>query len=213
MDASRTARWEQYNDAGRRAFSQGHLEEAEDVAEAFYSGVTTLIGGGTGPATGTNATTCTPGAWHIRRMYEAVEAFPVEQDGQSYICLRDPSGIAPTPILVGPGAYFLVTLFDGTNSRLDLKAAFTRRFGHLLPPEHLDGLIEALEVCEKIEGIGVLHFGEKDVVRHNLVQQIIRAYEEYDVAHPQRGGNAGNGKAANAARESGKEQEKETQQG
>jgi urease subunit alpha len=39
--------------------------------------VTTLIGGGTGPATGTNATTCTPGAWNIRRMYEAVQAFPI----------------------------------------------------------------------------------------------------------------------------------------
>jgi fido (protein-threonine AMPylation protein) len=38
-----------------------------------------------------------------------------------------------------------------------------------------------------------VQFGEKDVVRHNLVQQIIRAYEEYDVSHPQRGGN---GKAA-----------------
>ena len=61
-----------------------------------------------------------------------------------------------------------------------------------LPPGKKSGLIEALEVCGKIEGIGVMQFGEKDVVRHNLVQQIIRAYEEYDVAHPQRGGaNAG----------------------
>jgi hypothetical protein len=50
-------------------------------------------------------------------------------------------------------------------------------------------------------------------VRHNLVQQIIRAYEEYDVAHPQRGGNSGNSKAGTPARESGTEREKETQQG
>jgi phosphate starvation-inducible PhoH-like protein len=82
-----------------------------------------------------------------------------------------------------------------------------------LPQGKKSGLIEALEVCEKIEGIGVLHFGEKDVVRHNLVQQIIRAYEEYDVAHPQRGGNTANGKAGTQARESGKEQEKEIQHG
>jgi urease subunit alpha len=41
------------------------------------SGVTTLIGGGTGPATGTYATTCTPGPWHIQRMLEAAEAFPM----------------------------------------------------------------------------------------------------------------------------------------
>jgi hypothetical protein len=74
-------------------------------------------------------------------------------------------------------------------------------------------LIEALEVCGKIEGIGVVQFGEKDVVRHNLVQQIIRAYEEYDVAHPQRGGNSGNGKTGTPTRESGKDQNKEIQQG
>ena len=84
-----------------------------------------------------------------------------------------------------------------------------------LPQGKKSGLIEALEVCGKIEGIGVVQFGEKDVVRHNLVQQIIRAYEDYDVAHPQRGvnaaGGAGNGKAGagTAAERSGKEQSKE----
>jgi len=54
-----------------------HFISPNQIPEAFYSGVTTLIGGGTGPATGTNATTCTPGAWNIRRMYEATEAFPL----------------------------------------------------------------------------------------------------------------------------------------
>jgi hypothetical protein len=50
-------------------------------------------------------------------------------------------------------------------------------------------------------------------VRHNLVQQIIRAYEEYDVVHLQRGGNTANGKAGTTTRESGKERGKEIQQG
>jgi urease subunit alpha len=54
-----------------------HFISPNQIPEAFYSGVTTLIGGGTGPATGTNATTCTPGSWNLRRMYEAVEAFPL----------------------------------------------------------------------------------------------------------------------------------------
>ena len=54
-----------------------HFISPNQIPEAFYSGVTTLIGGGTGPATGTNATTCSPGAWNIRRMYEAAEAFPL----------------------------------------------------------------------------------------------------------------------------------------
>jgi urease subunit alpha len=45
--------------------------------EALMSGITTMIGGGTGPASGTAATTCTPGAWHIGRMLQALEAFPL----------------------------------------------------------------------------------------------------------------------------------------
>ena len=47
------------------------------IHEALANGLTTLIGGGTGPATGTNATTCTPGAWNIHRMLEAAEGFPI----------------------------------------------------------------------------------------------------------------------------------------
>jgi urease subunit alpha len=47
------------------------------VTEAISAGLTTLVGGGTGPATGTNATTCTPGAWNVQRMIEAADAFPI----------------------------------------------------------------------------------------------------------------------------------------
>lgn len=47
------------------------------VEEALASGVTTMLGGGTGPAEGTNATTCTPGPWHLGRMLQAAEALPV----------------------------------------------------------------------------------------------------------------------------------------
>jgi urease subunit alpha len=54
-----------------------HLICPQLVAEAISAGVTTLVGGGTGPATGTNATTCTPGEWNIHRMLEAIEPFPV----------------------------------------------------------------------------------------------------------------------------------------
>jgi urease subunit alpha len=49
----------------------------QQIDEALYSGVTTMLGGGTGPATGTAATTCTPGPWHIQRMLQAAEAFPM----------------------------------------------------------------------------------------------------------------------------------------
>ena len=54
-----------------------HFICPQQIEIAIASGVTTMIGGGTGPATGTNATTCTPGAWNIYRMLEAAEAFPM----------------------------------------------------------------------------------------------------------------------------------------
>jgi len=54
-----------------------HFICPQQVEEALMSGVTTMIGGGTGPATGTNATTCTPGAWNIHRMLEATDEMPM----------------------------------------------------------------------------------------------------------------------------------------
>ena len=54
-----------------------HFICPQQIEVAIASGVTTMLGGGTGPATGTLATTCTPGAWNIHRMLEASEAFPV----------------------------------------------------------------------------------------------------------------------------------------
>jgi urease subunit alpha len=49
----------------------------QQIEEALYSGLTTMMGGGTGPAVGTNATTCTPGPWHIQRMLQAADGFPM----------------------------------------------------------------------------------------------------------------------------------------
>lgn len=54
-----------------------HFICPQQIEEALMSGITTMLGGGTGPATGTNATTCTPGPWHIGRMLQAADAFPM----------------------------------------------------------------------------------------------------------------------------------------
>src|SRR6201993_5039309 len=54
-----------------------HFICPQQLDEALYAGITTLMGGGTGPATGTNATTCTPGPWHIQRMLQSADGFPV----------------------------------------------------------------------------------------------------------------------------------------
>ena len=54
-----------------------HFICPQQIDDALYSGITTMLGGGTGPATGTFATTCTPGPWHIARMLQAADAFPI----------------------------------------------------------------------------------------------------------------------------------------
>ena len=54
-----------------------HFIAPQQVEDALMSGVTTMMGGGTGPAEGTNATTCTPGPWHIGRMLQAAEGLPM----------------------------------------------------------------------------------------------------------------------------------------
>ncbi|WP_046861550.1 urease subunit alpha [Microvirga massiliensis] len=54
-----------------------HFICPQQIEEALTSGITTMLGGGTGPATGTFATTCTPGPWHVARMIEAADAFPM----------------------------------------------------------------------------------------------------------------------------------------
>ncbi len=54
-----------------------HFICPQQIEEALSSGVTTLLGGGTGPATGTNATTCTPGPWHLERMLQAADGWPI----------------------------------------------------------------------------------------------------------------------------------------
>jgi urease subunit alpha len=54
-----------------------HFICPQQIEEALYAGLTSMMGGGTGPATGTNATTCTPGPWHVQRMLQAADGFPM----------------------------------------------------------------------------------------------------------------------------------------
>ena len=61
--------------------SHSHFISPQQIDEALYSGITTMLGGGTGPAAGTNATTATLGAWHIAQMLRAADSFPVNLGG------------------------------------------------------------------------------------------------------------------------------------
>jgi urease subunit alpha len=70
-----------------------HFICPQQIDEALTSGVTTMIGGGTGPAAGTSATTCTPGPWHIRSMLKAAEAFPMNLGflGKGNVSVAEPA--------------------------------------------------------------------------------------------------------------------------
>ena len=89
-----------------------HFICPQQIDDALMSGVTTMLGGGTGPATGTNATTCTPGAWHIGRMLQAAESFPMNLAFAG-------KGNASKPQGTG-----------GTGRGWGLRAQATRRLGH-----------------------------------------------------------------------------------
>jgi urease subunit alpha len=78
-----------------------HFISPQQIFEALSNGTTTMIGGGTGPATGTNATTCTPGEWNIARMLEAVENFPMNF---GFLGKGNASGAAPLEEQIVAGA-------------------------------------------------------------------------------------------------------------
>jgi urease alpha subunit len=78
-----------------------HFISPQQVTTAIGSGVTTMIGGGTGPASGTNATTCTPGSWHLDQMFLASESLPVNV---GFLGKGNASGTAPLHEQIDAGA-------------------------------------------------------------------------------------------------------------
>jgi hypothetical protein len=74
-----------------------------------------------------------------------VEAFPVKAQGEDYICLRDPTGLASHPIFLNRTSIFLVSRMNGSNSLRDIQADFMRATGEIVPMEHLQSLAAQLD--------------------------------------------------------------------
>jgi len=74
-----------------------------------------------------------------------VEALPVQTQGRTMICLRDPQGLTENLVFLPPDLFFVVRLFDGQHSLLDIQTAYTRRFGSLLFSERVQDLIRQLD--------------------------------------------------------------------
>ena len=109
--------------------------------DALASGITTLIGGGTGPATGTRATTCTPGAWNIQRMLEAAEELPVNV---GFLGKGNASFQAPLAEQILAGAMGLKLHEDWGSTPAAIDSALTAAEAHDVPVAiHTDTLNEA----------------------------------------------------------------------
>src|SRR3978361_968736 len=105
-----------------------HFICPQQIDHALYSGITTMIGGGTGPADGTNATTVTPGAWNIQRMLEAADAFPMNL---GFLGKGNCASLAPLEEQIEAGALGLKIHEDwgSTPAVIDAALQVERRFG------------------------------------------------------------------------------------
>ena len=149
---------------------------------------------------------------YMRPLYDALHDM-LEADKLERFLEKDIIEVAPLAFMRGRTLNdSFVILDEAQNTTSEQMKMFLTRLGFNskavitgdvtqidLPSDRRSGLVEALDVVGKIEGIAIIHFDERDVVRHNLVQRIIKAYEEYD------GGQHGSRPGANHhSRESGR---------
>ncbi|HLW81790.1 MAG TPA: PhoH family protein [Candidatus Acidoferrales bacterium] len=136
---------------------------------------------------------------YMRPLYDALHDM-LEADKLERFLEKDIIEVAPLAFMRGRTLNdSFVILDEAQNTTSEQMKMFLTRLGFNskavitgdvtqidLPVERRSGLIEAIEIVGKIEGISVVHFDERDVVRHNLVQRIIKAYEEHGVGASQR---------------------------
>lgn len=136
---------------------------------------------------------------YMRPLYDALHDM-LEADKLERFLEKDIIEVAPLAFMRGRTLNdSFVILDEAQNTTSEQMKMFLTRLGFNskavitgditqidLPSERRSGLVEALDVVGKIEGIAIVHFDDRDVVRHSLVQQIIKAYDEHDAAQPQR---------------------------
>jgi len=81
-----------------------------------------------------------------------VNIFPVQNSGQSLLCLQDPQNVSEKALFLSPPLYFVVSLFDGRHSILDIQAEYMRRFGEFLYTEKLQEIVNQLDEALYLEG-------------------------------------------------------------
>ena len=111
----------------------------------------------------------------------SLEAFPVKENGQRLMCLRDPANMAPDVVLLSPEAFNIVRMFDGSNSVVDIQAAYMRRTGSLLYSDKVKELIEKLDEAHMLEGVAFEKYkkGLEDEFRAAEVRRSFHAGRSY----------------------------------
>lgn len=158
---------------------------------------------------------------YMRPLYDALHDM-LEADKLERFLEKDIIEVAPLAFMRGRTLNdSFVILDEAQNTTSEQMKMFLTRLGFNskavitgdvtqidLPSNRRSGLIEAIEIVGKIEGIAVVHFDERDVVRHSLVQQIIKAYDEYGASSSSRGSS--NSGAPDNARHGAREDERST---
>lgn len=112
----------------------------------------------------------------------AVEAFPVEMNGQRLVCLRDPYKFSDRTVLLPPLAFFIVSLFDGEHSIRDIQEAFLRRYGEILVRENVEQVIRDLEGNFLLDGPAFRE--RKRKTEEEFRQADLRSAAHADVSYP-----------------------------
>jgi len=158
-----------------------HFISPQQIYEALSNGTTTMIGGGTGPATGTNATTCTPGEWNIARMLEAVEEFPMNF---GFLGKGNAAGAAPLEeqIIAGACGLKLHEDWGSTPAAIDTCLAVADRYD-VQVAIHTDTINEAGYVDDTIAAIAgrTIHTYHTEGAGGGHAPDIIRIAAEQNV--------------------------------
>ena len=115
-----------------------------------------------------------------------VNVFPVQMSGQNLICLQDPENISEKSLFISPRAYYVLTLFDGRHSALDIQAEYMRKFGELLYAEKLQEIVGQLDEHLYLENERFKEALEKieDRFKKASVREAAFAGKSYE-AHPE----------------------------
>ncbi|HLE26076.1 MAG TPA: AmmeMemoRadiSam system protein B [Thermodesulfobacteriota bacterium] len=112
-----------------------------------------------------------------------VEAFPVEAQGQKLVCLRDPENLSDRVLFVSPEALFIISLFDGKHSILDIQEKYMRQFGKLIFRDEIQGLVNQLDEALMLDNKNYRNF--KNKLEEEFKNSRVRESSHAGLSYPQ----------------------------